>query len=58
MGSIYDSYPPGKNDLAGKEEALRFQPKPAKRDEGDIPYSKYMVSHPLRNRPFEKLLAK
>ena len=54
----YDSYPPDKRDLSEKEEALGFRRKPVKKDEGDIPYSKYMDSRPFHNRPFKKLLAK
>ena len=57
MKSVYDSYLPDKYDLANKKEVPRFRPKPIKKDEGDIPYSKYMDSRPLKIRPFERLLA-
>jgi hypothetical protein len=56
MPTIYDSYPPDKKDLAEKKEDLRFQSSPVKKEEDEISYSKYMISHPLKNRPFEKLL--
>ena len=56
MTTIYDSYPPGKEDLADKE-ASGFQPRPQKKKDEDIPCVKYTENHPLENRPFEKLLA-
>ena len=53
MPTIYDSYPPDKADLAEKKEPPRFQRRPKKKEDKDgIPYSKYMVSRPLINRPF------
>jgi len=56
MPTIYDSYLPGRKDLAGKE-ALGFQPKLRKKKDDDMPYTKYMGNHPLENQPFDKLLA-
>ena len=56
MPVIYDSYPPDKYDLANKKAIPRFHKRPVKKDEGDIPYSKYMDTQSLKNRPFEKLL--
>ena len=53
--SIYNSYQPNQNDLATKKDITRLQVKPRK-DEGEIPYSKYMVSRSLTDKPFDKLL--
>ena len=58
MLTIYDSYPPDKDDLASKKETPKPQGRPGEKEDKDgVPYSKYMDSRPLYNRPFERLLA-
>ena len=58
MLTIYDSYPPDKDDLANKKEIPKPQARAGKKEDKEgIPYSKYMNSLPLYNRPFERLLA-